>query len=140
MKLGVVLFALLQILRYVLALKAPVQPVDFIAKPMLFPCRTNHTRFFPKKHSFSYSYLLVGIPVGWRGSIGGMLSADDFQNSSPWYSKLFSLKAESAWHVVNGDDYLGRGHSEGGLRGKLDEYLLSQVRLPNLNLLYTYIS
>lgn len=30
--------------------------------------------------------------------------------------------------VVNGDDYLGRGHSENGLRGKLDEYLVSQVR------------
>ena len=45
-------------------------------KPLLFPSRTSHMRLFPKNHSFSYSYLLVGIPVGWRGSTGSLISAD----------------------------------------------------------------
>jgi hypothetical protein len=102
--------------------------MDFIAKPMLFPCQTNHTRFFPKKYTFSYSYLLVGAPIGWRGSVGGMVSADTEQDSRAWYYRIFSLKAGNSWYVIDGDYYLGRGHSESGLRGKLDEYLISQVR------------
>lgn len=95
---------------------------------MLFPCQTGHTRFFPKKRSFKYSYFQVGIPVGWKGSLGGLLSADVPADTRSWYRRIFSLREGAAWMVVNGDDYLGRGHSENGLRGKLDEYLVSQVR------------
>ena len=38
-------------------------------KPMLFACRTTQVWFAPKNHSFLYSYLLAGVPVGWRGSV-----------------------------------------------------------------------
>ena len=51
-------------------------PANESPRPLFFPSRTTQTRLFPKSHSFSYSYLLVGIPVGWRGSVGGMLAAD----------------------------------------------------------------
>ena len=88
-------------------------------KPLLFPCRTSHTRLFPKKHSFSYSYLLVGIPVGWRGSAGSLLSADT--------ESLQHSGKKSAWFHVESANYLERGESDQGLRGKLDNYLRSQV-------------
>lgn len=88
-------------------------------RPMIFPCRTSHTRLFPKKHSFSYSYLLVGIPVGWHGSRGSMISADtELENCSI---------RKKAWFDIDSKDYLERGASAGGFRGKLKEYLESQV-------------
>ena len=98
------------------------------SKPFLIPSRTSHTRFFPQKHSFSYSYLTVGVPIGFRGSSNGMLSADipcEADISQPWYSKLMS----KCWFDVNSDDYLARGFCKEGLRGKLDDYLASQVRI-----------
>ena len=92
-------------------------------RALIFPSRTSHTRFFPKKHSFSYSYLLVGIPVGWRGSIRSLLSAD-----------LDSLQREGllrkrSWFSVEGADYLHRGYDARGLQGKLESYLKTQVLL-----------
>lgn len=128
-KAGAALFTILQILRYFMGLKALSSPSDgFLAKPMIFPCRTSHTRLFPKIHSFSYSYLWVGIPVGWRGSVGGMLSSDASKQSYPWYMRLLSPNAGGAWNTVDGDDYLGRGHVDGGLQEKLQNYLQSQAR------------
>lgn len=90
-------------------------------KPLVFPCRTSHTRLFPKKHSFSYSYLFVGVPVDSEGSTNGIISADS--KSSP----LFDSKRERAWFSVESADYLNRGDSPSGLHGKLDDYLRSQV-------------
>ncbi|CCU77144.1 unnamed protein product [Blumeria hordei] len=87
-------------------------------KPLFFPCRTTHRRMFPVKHSFAYSYLLAGIPVGLKGSVGGLLSVDEAPQSS-WWSRR-------SWYVVSGDDYLARGHHPDGLRGKLRDYLESQ--------------
>lgn len=90
-------------------------------KPLLFPCQTSHTRLFPKKHSFSYSYLFVGIPVGWRGYVSTVLSAD--LKTLPWSH----CKPENCWFNVDAADYLARGENLHGLQGKLDEYLESQV-------------
>ena len=105
----------------------PARELDYQPKgsnplrPLVFPCRTTHTRFFPKKHSFSYSYLFVGIPVGWRGSVGSILSAD---------LESLSLKdhgRKHGWLSVESADYLDRGDNAHGLQGKLDSYLQSQV-------------
>ena len=90
-------------------------------KPIVFPCRTSHTRLFPQKHSFSYSYLFVGIPVGWRGRVSSLLTAD-LQNT-PWEGQ----NPENGWFSVDSADYIARGDSMHGLRGKLDTYLESQV-------------
>lgn len=90
-------------------------------KPMIFPCRTSHTRLFPQKHSFSYSYLFVGIPVGWRGCVSSLLTAD--LKNTPWKGR----KPENGWFSVDSADYLARGDSKHGLRGKLDTCLESQV-------------
>lgn len=92
---------------------------DFL-KPLIFPCRTTHARFFPKKHSFSYSYLLVGIPIGWRGAIGSFLSADETDSQS------CARQRQRAWFSVNAEDYLQRGSDVDGLKGKLRSFLASQ--------------
>ena len=99
-----------------------------ILTPLVFPCRTSHTRMFPKKHSFSYSYLLVGIPVGWKGSVGSFLSAD-LESLSHGFGREHR-KFPKTWLAVDAADYLNRGDGAVGLQGKLEEYLKSQVREP----------
>lgn len=91
-------------------------------RPLIFPSRTTHTRLFPKKHSFSYSYLLVGIPVGWKGSVASMISTDIQADDN--------LNVSQAWFHVNAQDYLERGQGKLGLDGKLARYLKSQVCEP----------
>lgn len=96
-------------------------------KPLLFPSRTTHSRIFPRKHSFSYSYLVVGIPVGWSGQCGGLISAD-LPSSPRWLSWLWPGSAVTkGWYHVDAADYLERGNGHLGLRGKLDAYLESIV-------------
>ena len=85
------------------------------AKPYLVPCRITHSRLYPKKHSFSYSYLLVGIPVGLEANVNGVISTDVSGTSRAWYD-------------VDAPDHLQRDSGHLGLRGKLDNYLKSQVR------------
>lgn len=98
-------------------------PLPQILKPLLFPCRTTHTRLFPKKHSFSYSYLCVGIPVGWQGSMSSFLSVD--------FGGHLTGKAYHqwwpSWFSIMSSDYLNRGSHAAGLKGKLDDYLEFQV-------------
>lgn len=100
---------------------------------LLFPSRTTHSRMFPKRHSFSYSYLVVGIPVGWQGRAGSMVSSgiERSQGALSW----LSLKPNSrkSWFDIDAADYLERGNRELGLRGKLDAYLKSQVRVSQVN-------
>ena len=79
--------------------------------PLLIASRTSHSRMVPKRHSFGYSYLLVGIPVGISGRVSAALSMDGDVHS---------------WFHVDSDDYLVRGHSELGLGQKLKDYLHSQ--------------
>lgn len=93
------------------------------AQPYLLPCKTTHSRTFPKKHSFGYSYLAVGVPVGSSGTFNRMLSVDD-KSARP--GKLLSMLFRGGWYNVNASDYLQRGDDDGGLRGKLDAYLKSQ--------------
>ncbi|KAL2071912.1 hypothetical protein VTL71DRAFT_13147 [Oculimacula yallundae] len=127
-----ILFILFQTFRYIRNLQQTSSPcTGFPVKPMLFPCETAHVRMFPTTHGFKYSYLLVGIPVGWSGSVGGMISSDMQKREKSWYSRWFSLQPGSAWYTVNGDDYLQRGHVEGGLEGKLHQYLQSEGIDPN---------
>ena len=96
---------------------------DSWLKPLIFPCRTSHTRLFPRKHSFSYSYLLIGIPIGWQGSVASVISADVPQTISVGSKR----KEKKAWLNVEAADYLDRGSAQLGLKGKLEAYLESQV-------------
>ncbi|OWT42685.1 DNA-binding WRKY domain-containing protein [Pochonia chlamydosporia 170] len=118
---GIAVFAISHFFRPGVTLEGP-------ARPFLVPCKTTHVRLFPKKHSFGYSYLVVGVPVGSKGNFNGMLAIDDRFNG--FWSFMCRL-VRGGWYTVNASDYLQRGISSDGLRGKLDEYLQSQVRALN---------
>lgn len=90
---------------------------DSPLRPCFFRCQTTHSRMFPVKHSFSYSYLLTGVPIGFKGSVGGLISVDEEKKN--WVSR-------KSWFTVHGDDYLARGHHPDGLKGKLQDFLASQ--------------
>jgi DUF1365 family protein len=94
-----------------------------VLKPCMIPCRTTHSRLLPTKHSFSYSYLYVGIPVGWAGQVGTILSAD---------SDLDKLNTRKTWFSVAAEDYLERGVHELGFKGKLQDYLKTQGISPDV--------
>ena len=89
-----------------------VSPVD---KPLIIPGRISHTRLHPKHHSFSYSYLMVGIPIHspYRGN--WLLSVDECL----WWKR--------GWLRVEAGDHLGRGGNKEGIYHKLQSYLESQV-------------
>ena len=91
--------------------------------PLMIPCRTTHTRLSPTKHSFSYSYLFVGIPVGWTGRAGTILSADS-------HCRAVQGDRRRTWFSVEAEDYLERENHPGGLRGKLFKYLRTQGVAP----------
>ncbi|KAM3476991.1 hypothetical protein MY8738_006685 [Beauveria namnaoensis] len=93
------------------------------AGSFFIPSRTTHTRFFPKKHSFAYSYLTVGIPVGLRAEINGILSIDlpSERAVRGWWTWL-----KSPLYEVDGASHLARGRDEGGLREKLNKFLVSK--------------
>ncbi|UKZ46449.1 hypothetical protein TrVGV298_000652 [Trichoderma virens] len=93
----------------------------------LIPCRITHSRELPKKHAFSYPYLIVGIPIGYRGTINGVVSVDDLDVSSSW---LLNIWRARSWLRVDSADYLERGNNKLGLRAKLDTYLRSQDANP----------
>ena len=93
------------------------------ARPRLIRSHTRHTRLFPRKHSFSYSQLSVGVPVDYSGNISGFISNDEPSLST----RLRRLFRPDAWFYVNPTDHLQRQRSPGGLRGKLNSYLESEV-------------
>ena len=90
---------------------------DSFLEPLLIPSRTTHRRLFPAKHSFSYPYFFIGVPIGWSGPAGTILATDQDGRIS---------KRQQTWFTVDAEDYLGRGSHPDGLQGKLNEYLQSQ--------------
>lgn len=93
------------------------------SQPYFIPSRTTHRRMFPKTHAFSYSYLTIGVPVGYRGRVNNLLTIDGSSDQLSWWQKLVAFTP----FTVDGEGYLSRGPNSRGLRGKLDEYLESEV-------------
>ena len=89
-----------------------VSPID---KPLIIPGRISHTRIYPKHHAFSYSYLMVGIPIHSPNQGNWLLSVDQH----PWWNR--------GWLRVEAGDHLGRGGDKDGIYHKLQSYLESQV-------------
>ncbi|PVH84877.1 hypothetical protein DL98DRAFT_546643 [Cadophora sp. DSE1049] len=75
----------------------------------LIPCRTTHSRLFPVKHSFSYSYLTVGIAVGYKGSVNRMIGVDEHSCSPVWSKVPFGKLFTRSWFSIRASDYLQRG-------------------------------
>ncbi|ATY63339.1 Cyclopropane-fatty-acyl-phospholipid synthase [Cordyceps militaris] len=98
-------------------------PTRSAGSSVFLPSRTTHTRFFPEKHSFAYSYLTVGVPVGLRArNVNGILAVDAPPSArGSWWARLASPLYE-----VDAARHLARGPDGGGLRAKLDRFLASQ--------------
>jgi DUF1365 family protein len=88
---------------------APIE--EALLPPLLIPSKTTHSRMFPQKHSFEYSYLFVGVPVGMAGRTSKALSVD---GSPP------------SWFNIKASDYLFRGTEVLSLAEKLKIYLDKQ--------------
>ncbi|KAL2074936.1 hypothetical protein VTL71DRAFT_8716 [Oculimacula yallundae] len=99
-------------------------------QPYLIPCRTTHTRFFPKKHSFSYSYLTVGIPVVYRNEAFGMISVEEQKHHLSTGSWSISRWFRQSWYTIRACDYLQRSDQELSLRQKLDMFLQAERQNP----------
>lgn len=84
---------------------------DQVLPPLMLASRTTHSRLFPRKHAFSYSYLLVGVPVGVQGRISKILSVDTVRHG---------------WFSVDATDFLSRGDDQLTLAAKLKKYLHTQ--------------
>ena len=89
--------------------EAPIE--EALLPPLLVPSKTTHSRMFPQKNSFEYSYLFVGVPVGMTGRSSKALSVD---GSPP------------SWFNIRASDYLFRGSKELSLAEKLQVYLERQ--------------
>lgn len=121
---GLLLWVLVDSRKLVSTVKSP----NFIlGRPLLFPVTLTHTRVSPVKNQFSHRAFLVGIPIGFRGRIGPLLSIDQDPLT---LSNITSLGQFFAWFSFDPVRYLQRGHNEHGLRDKMDRFLRSQVR-PN---------
>lgn len=85
----------------------------------IIPCRTTHTRIFPKKHSFGYNYLLCGFPIvpGQTTPEGIDLPGGEDKVLGRW------------WLRIHADDYLARGQADLGFYGKLKVFLRERVRM-----------
>lgn len=93
--------------------KTQIWPEHDSKYPLVHRCRTTHTRRFPKIHGFSYRYLQISIPVGFRGNCGSLVSVD--------------TPSKRSWLHVNADGYLQRDSPLTTLKTKLSAYLQSQV-------------
>ena len=87
---------------------------------LIFPCSLSHVRFTPKHHSFSYSYLMIGVPIWWQDGCA--------PPQTPFVSCESNGQEKPQWLHVRAEDYLMRGKCDGGLSGKLKQYLTQKVR------------
>lgn len=94
-------------------------PISPAMTPVFYHCTTKHARYFPKKHSFKYSYLCVGIPIALSGNIGRLFSAQQHTGQRLSWS----------FFGVNSADHLKRGAR--CLRAKLEEFLAANVGPPS---------
>lgn len=92
---------------------------DFNGKPLLFPAKLSHARRFPvtEIYNYWYDYFLVGIPVGFRGRIGNLLSIDN--------NPTEERSAERCWFTIDPTYYLDRGSGSRGLEENLHIFLKS---------------
>lgn len=86
-------------------------------KPFIIPCRTTHTRIFPRRHAFGYNYLLCGFPI-----IPGGITPDGMELPDGKDKCLGRW-----WLRIHADDYLIRGVADLGFYGKLKVFLREKV-------------
>jgi hypothetical protein len=111
----------------------PEDEKTLLGKPLFFPARLTHARFFPEKYNYWINYFLVGIPVGLRGRVGAVISIDtDKSDHHPsamnyFYSSMTKLFQSLVWFRIDTDWYLHRGDGHLTLTEKLDIFLEEKV-------------
>lgn len=112
----------------------PGSSPSVLGRPLLFPAVINHTRVSPIKNHFQHRVLFIGIPVGLRGRIGGLLSIDESKfTEAPDPAGSIPRRRDfqswfTTWFSFDPQRYLQRGDNHLGLRNKLDQFLHTQVR------------
>ncbi|KAJ5297655.1 hypothetical protein N7508_007904 [Penicillium antarcticum] len=101
---------------------------DFIGRPLLFPTKLSHSRMFPERYNYWYSYFVVGIPVGLSGHIGSVLSIDETRSDEG--GVVTQSASRSCWFTIDHRYYLDHGDNPRGLEGKLHAFLQSKGENP----------
>ena len=109
-------------------------------RPMLFPTVMTHARVSPTRNVFRYRLLLIGIPVGFRGRVGNLLSVDEpLEHDEKGRNARMSWKTIfTTWFSFDPVRYLHRGDdNHSGLEFKLHQFLRSQVIFPSQSTMAT---
>ncbi|PYH75267.1 uncharacterized protein BO88DRAFT_461497 [Aspergillus vadensis CBS 113365] len=95
----------------------PLVKPEFLGRPLLFPAKLSHARRFPvvERYNYWYDYFMVGIPVGFRGRIGNLISIDNHPTSESILEKC--------WFTIDPARYLEPGSSDLTLEEKLHIFL-----------------
>ncbi|KAI2843105.1 hypothetical protein CBS76997_8901 [Aspergillus niger] len=90
---------------------------DLLGRPLLFPAKLSHVRRFPasERYNYWYDYFMVGVPVGFRGRIGNLISIDNQPTSE--------TILEKCWFTIDPAYYLEPGSGDRTLEEKLDIFL-----------------
>lgn len=94
---------------------------DLLGRPLLFPAKLSHARRFPasERYNYWYDYFMVGVPVGFRGRIGNLISIDNQPTSESILEKC--------WFTIDPAYYLEPGSGDRTLEEKLNIFLHNLV-------------
>ena len=111
----------------------PKEEKVLLGRPLLYPARLTHARFFPEKYHYWINYFLVGVPVGLGGRIGTVMSVESAQSdkqtpvTSPLHSIAKRIFRIPLWFRVDTSWYLNRGDGHLTLAAKLEHFLKERV-------------
>ncbi|KAI2898419.1 hypothetical protein CBS63078_7658 [Aspergillus niger] len=90
---------------------------DLLGRPLLFPAKLSHACRFPasERYNYWYDYFMVGVPVGFRGRIGNLISIDNQPTSE--------TILEKCWFTIDPAYYLEPGSGDRTLEEKLNIFL-----------------
>lgn len=111
----------------------PKAEQTLLGRPLLYPARLTHARFFPEKYHYWINYFLVGVPVGLRGRVGSVVSIESDQSdqhtpvTNPFYSFVKRVFRIPLWFRIDTSWYLHRGDGHLTLAAKLEHFLKERV-------------
>jgi hypothetical protein len=95
----------------------------FHGRAAMFPCDLRHLRRSGFKDNYHHSYLYVGYPVGLRACYSPLITVE------PPFRPGFLLPIKKAWFSIRPEDHALNGGANLSMTQKLEEFLLSEVRL-----------
>ncbi|KAJ5257719.1 hypothetical protein N7524_009275 [Penicillium chrysogenum] len=107
-----------------------------LGRPLLYPARLTHARFFPEKYHYWINYFLVGVPVGLGGRVGAVVSIESDQSdqhtpvTSPFHSFVKRIFRIPLWFRIDTSWYLHRGDGHLTLAAKLEHFLKERGENP----------